>query len=126
MTQSERRGHSLDWADNIIPAGGWWYDTFLILVLELKNALGLSGDALLQAAIDYSKIVSREKVRFLISAASNHMAHLCLQYKHFRDFCNFRCRCHCKSPRNFCRHLCGIRLRVQATHARPFLRLSCL
>ena len=79
----------LDWADNIKPDGGWWYETFLILVLEVKNALGLSGDALLQAVIDYSKIVSREKVRFPISAASNSMAHLCLKYKPFRDFCNF-------------------------------------
>ena len=82
-------GRSLDWADKIKPDGGWWYDTFLILVLELKNALGLSGDALLQAVIDYSKIVSREKVRFPISASSNPVAHLCLQYKRFRDFCNF-------------------------------------
>jgi hypothetical protein len=73
----------LDWADKIKPDGSWWYGTFLILVLEIKNALGLSGDALLQAAIDYSKIVSREKVRFPISAASNSMAHLCLKYKRF-------------------------------------------
>jgi hypothetical protein len=82
-------GHSLDWADKIKPDSGWWYNIFLILVLELKNALGLSGDALLQAVIDYSKIISREKVRFPISAASNLMAHFCLQYKCFRDFCNF-------------------------------------
>ncbi|KAF8963415.1 hypothetical protein BDZ97DRAFT_2059090 [Flammula alnicola] len=51
--------------------GDWWYDTFLILVLELKNTLGLSGDPLLQAVIDYSKVVSREK------------------YKRFRGHCNF-------------------------------------
>jgi hypothetical protein len=55
-------GRSLDWADKLKPDGGWWYDMFLILVLELKNTLGLSGDALLHAVIDYSKIVSREKV----------------------------------------------------------------
>jgi hypothetical protein len=61
----------LDWADNIKPDGSWWYEKFLILVLELENALGLSGDALLQAIIDYSKIVSREKVQFPISTASN-------------------------------------------------------
>lgn len=53
---------ALGWADNIKPDGSWWYDGFLILVLELKNTLGLSGDALLQAVVDYSKIVSREKV----------------------------------------------------------------
>ncbi|KAF8727267.1 hypothetical protein AX14_007435 [Amanita brunnescens Koide BX004] len=62
---------ALDWADNIKPDGSWWYDGFLILVLELKNTLGLSGDALLQALVDYSKIVSRQK------------------FMRFREFCNF-------------------------------------
>lgn len=55
-------GLTLGWADNIKPDGSWWYNAFLILVLELKNTLGLSGDALYQAIVDYSKIVSREKV----------------------------------------------------------------
>lgn len=55
-------GLTLGWADNIKPDGSWWYDTFLILVLELKNTLGLAGDALYQAVVDYSKILSREKV----------------------------------------------------------------
>ncbi len=55
-------GLTLGWADNIKPDGSWWYDIFLILVLELKNTLGLSGDALYQAVVDYSKILSREKV----------------------------------------------------------------
>jgi hypothetical protein len=55
-------GLRLDWADNIKIDGSWWYDGFLALVLELKNTLGLSGDALLQAVVDYSKIVSRERV----------------------------------------------------------------
>ncbi|KAF8329867.1 hypothetical protein F5887DRAFT_1003612 [Amanita rubescens] len=64
-------GLALGWADNIKPDGSWWYDGFLILVLELKNTLGLSGDALLQAIVDYSKIVSRQK------------------FKRFREFCNF-------------------------------------
>ena len=56
-------GLALGWADNIKPDGSWWCDVFLILVLELKNTLGLSGDALLQAIVDYSKIISRQKVR---------------------------------------------------------------
>ena len=56
-------GSTLSWADNIKPDGGWWYQDFLLFALELKNTLGLSGDALLQAVFDYSKIVSREKVR---------------------------------------------------------------
>ena len=56
-------GYNLSWADNIKPVGSWWYDGFLFLVLELKNTLGLSGDALLQAVFDFSKIVSRDKVR---------------------------------------------------------------
>jgi len=53
-------GYTLGWADNIKPNGSWWYDSFLLLALELKNMLGLSGDALLQAVFDYSKIVSRD------------------------------------------------------------------
>jgi hypothetical protein len=59
----------LDWADDIKPDGSWWYEMFLILVLELKNTLGLSGDALLQAVVDYSKIVSRDRVRCPIFVA---------------------------------------------------------
>jgi hypothetical protein len=82
-------GLVLGWADKIKPGGSWWYDGFLILVLELKNTLGLSGDALLQAVVDYSKIVSREKVRCPISVALNPVAYLCLQFKRFREFCNF-------------------------------------
>ncbi|TDL20575.1 hypothetical protein BD410DRAFT_821803 [Rickenella mellea] len=62
---------SLGWADSIKPVGSWWNEHFLLLVLELKNTLGLHGDALLQAAFDYFKIVSREK------------------YKEFRQYCNF-------------------------------------
>lgn len=42
-----------------------WYNTFLILVLELKNTLGLSGDTLYQAVVDYRKFVSREKGRII-------------------------------------------------------------
>jgi hypothetical protein len=79
----------LNWADGIKPDGSWWYDTFLTLVLELKNTLGLSADALLQAVVDYSKIVSREKVRCPVVAAFNPVAYLCLQFKRFREFCNF-------------------------------------
>jgi hypothetical protein len=56
-------GRSLDWAaSKIIPDGCWWHDIFLIMVLELKNTLGLHGHALYQAIVDYSKIVSRDKV----------------------------------------------------------------
>ncbi|KAJ3508829.1 hypothetical protein NLJ89_g5539 [Agrocybe chaxingu] len=64
-------GCILDWADNIKPDCAWWRQKFLILALELKNTLGLSGDALFQAVIVYSKVVSRE------------------QYKRFRGLCNF-------------------------------------
>ena len=51
-------GCTLSWADNIKPGGSWWYGIFLLLALELKNTLGLSGDALFQAVFDYSKIIS--------------------------------------------------------------------
>ncbi|KAF8880351.1 hypothetical protein CPB84DRAFT_1874841 [Gymnopilus junonius] len=44
---------------------------FAMLALELKNSLGLSGDALSQAIVDYCKLVSRD------------------QYKSFRKYCNF-------------------------------------
>ena len=70
-------GYYLNWADNIKPNGSWWYDDFLLLVLELKNTLGLSGDALLQAIFDYSKIVSRDKVRCPLCVALHTVAHLC-------------------------------------------------
>ena len=69
-------GYNLSWADNIKPVGSWWYDGFLLLVLELKNTLGLSGDALLQAVFDYSKIVSRDKVNVLC-VVLHAAAHLC-------------------------------------------------
>jgi hypothetical protein len=55
-------GSTLVWADRIRPDGCWWYGLFLAQVLELKNMPGLSGDALLQAIIDYSKIIGRERV----------------------------------------------------------------
>ena len=80
---------TLGWADSIKPEGSWWYNEFLILVLELKDTLGLSGDAVLQAVMDYSKIVTREKVWCPTSAALNPVAYLCLQFKRFREFCNF-------------------------------------
>jgi hypothetical protein len=70
-------GYNLSWADNIKPDGSWWYDSFLLLVLELKNTLGLSGDALLQAVFDYSKIVSRDKVRCPLCVTLHTVAHLC-------------------------------------------------
>ena len=83
-----KASETLSWADNIKPDGSWWYDGFLILAPKLKNALGLSVDALLQAVVDYSKIVSRERVRCLISAALNPVAYLRLQFKYLREFCN--------------------------------------
>ena len=55
-------GRTLGWADSIRPDSCWWYYEFLILVLDLKNTLGLAGDALLQAIIDYSKIIPQERV----------------------------------------------------------------
>ena len=70
-------GYNLSWADDIRPDGSWWYDSFLLLVLELNNTLGMSGDALLQAVFDYSKIVSRDKVRCPLCVAFHTVAHLC-------------------------------------------------
>lgn len=64
---------TLNWADNIRPHGSWWSDVdkFLIFVLELKNTLGLAGDAVLQAVVDYCKIISRDRIHHLASFSSN-------------------------------------------------------
>ena len=82
-------GYVLDWADGIKPNSCWWHNLFLVQILELKNTLGLSGDALLQAIADYSKIVARERVRSLIPVPLNPIAYLGLQYKPFRGYSNF-------------------------------------
>lgn len=53
-----------DGGGKIKPDGCWSLDMFfMLLFLELKNSLGLHGDALCQAVVDYSKIVSRDQVR---------------------------------------------------------------
>jgi len=52
----------LNWADSIKPDCCWWHKEFLIMVLELKNTVGLAGNPVLQAIVDYSKIISQEKV----------------------------------------------------------------
>ena len=82
-------GLKISWAGNIAPNAIWWSDEFPILILELKNSMGLGGDAFLQAVIVYSKLVTQEKVECPISAALRPMAYLCLQFKRFREFCNF-------------------------------------
>ncbi|KAJ3510653.1 hypothetical protein NLJ89_g4547 [Agrocybe chaxingu] len=69
--QNGEWGRTLNWADDIQPTSAWWYKEFLTLVLELKNTSGLFGDALLQAVMNYSKVVSRKK------------------YERFRGSCNF-------------------------------------
>ncbi|KAG5636817.1 hypothetical protein H0H81_006764 [Sphagnurus paluster] len=57
--------------EKIIPDASWWHNVFLILVLELKNSLGLYGDALFQAVVDYSKMVAGD------------------EYRPFREYSNF-------------------------------------
>lgn len=52
----------------ITPGACWWHKEFLIQVLGLRNTLGLSGDALYQTVIAYSKTVSLEKVQCALSA----------------------------------------------------------
>ena len=68
----------LHWADNIKPNCCWWRKDFLVMVLELKNTVGLAGNPVLQAIIDYCKIISQEKVRCPLSAHSDTMVYLCL------------------------------------------------
>ena len=53
---------TLDWAGDITPSAMWTFGDFAAIVLELKNSLGISGDAIHQAIIDYAKMVSSKKV----------------------------------------------------------------
>ncbi|KAF4612659.1 hypothetical protein D9613_011736 [Agrocybe pediades] len=62
----------LDWAGNngIKPDAAWWHLLFVLIIFELKNILGIAGDAILQSAVDYEKIVSSAKFK-KFSASSN-------------------------------------------------------
>ncbi|KAF9484913.1 hypothetical protein BDN70DRAFT_917313 [Pholiota conissans] len=64
-------GMVLPWVDRIKPDCSWWHNDFLMMVLELKNAMDITGNPALQSALVFSKIISQEK------------------YKSFREFCNF-------------------------------------
>jgi len=52
----------LDFAGGIRPETSWWHQDFALIISEIKNVLGLNGDAILQAFVDYNKIVSSERV----------------------------------------------------------------
>ncbi|KAF8172668.1 hypothetical protein BJ912DRAFT_993599 [Pholiota molesta] len=58
-------------APSIKPVHVWRLDDFIMGALELKNILGIGGDALSQAIVDYVKIISRKKCEA------------------FREYCNF-------------------------------------
>jgi len=58
---------SLEWADRTRPAAAWWHNDFAVVILELKNTSGIGGDAILQAVVDYCKIITSEKVRVMPS-----------------------------------------------------------
>ena len=51
---------------------------FFIAIYELKNTLGIHGDAHLQAILDYSKIVTQNKVRMSHLHPFEPLAYLCL------------------------------------------------
>jgi len=53
---------TLDFAGGIRPKTSWWHQDFALIISELKNLLGVSGDAILQAFVDYNKIVSSGRV----------------------------------------------------------------
>jgi hypothetical protein len=55
---------------NVKPDGSWLHDSFMMMILELKNTPGLSGDAFVQAVVDYSKIISRDEVRCCVICCS--------------------------------------------------------
>jgi len=65
----------LDWADGIKPDCCWWHKEFIITLLELKNVVGLIGNPILQAIVDYGKIISQKKVRCPLSAHLDTMAY---------------------------------------------------
>ena len=44
------------------PDCSWWSDDFPIMVMELKNSCGVSGDAFIQCVVVYSKIIAQDKV----------------------------------------------------------------
>lgn len=63
-------------ADRIQPNCSWRHEEFLVMTLELKNVIGLAGNPILQAIVDYSKVVSQLKVRHPLSAHLDIMAYL--------------------------------------------------
>ena len=67
----------LDWAGGIKPGCCWWYNEFIITLLEVKNVVGLAGNPILQAIVDYGKIISQTKVRCPLSAHLDTMAYPC-------------------------------------------------
>jgi hypothetical protein len=68
----------LKWAGNIKSDASWCHKNFPIILLELENTLGIDGDAILQAVVDYSKIISQEKVLRCHAAALNPLADVLL------------------------------------------------
>ena len=63
------------YAGEIKPDCSWWSNDFPIMVMELKNSCGVSGDAFIQCVVVYSKIIAQDKVWCPISAAFNPVAY---------------------------------------------------
>jgi len=91
ISQDASWNTQFDLADGIKPACFWWHKEFLIMVLELKNTVGLVGNPVLPAIVNHSQIISQKKVQRPLLAYSHTMAYLWFsaRHEHFREFCNF-------------------------------------
>ena len=56
----------LEWAQNIRPDASWWRNDFAVILLVLKNTVGLGGEAVIQALVDFSKIVASNRVCYCL------------------------------------------------------------
>ena len=92
-----RWGLALDWLDDIKPDGSWWYDRFLVMVLELKYMLGLFGDALQlsQASINVTMSIRVIKLLRNLQITCNGFLHIksllrylltCKWYLQFKEY----------------------------------------
>lgn len=49
-------------ATKIRPYASWFYKSYPIGLLELKNTLGIGGDTMYQVIVDYTKVIATEEV----------------------------------------------------------------
>ncbi|KJA26392.1 hypothetical protein HYPSUDRAFT_319166 [Hypholoma sublateritium FD-334 SS-4] len=57
-------------ATKIRPYASWFYKSYPIGLLELKNTLGIGGDAMYKVIVDYTKIIATEEFKLLQGACN--------------------------------------------------------